>query len=391
MWLYLPTSCRSAPEPEDSTSASDWRAKALAQSVTWNGKHSRSQTWLRRWKTASWTRLLFGAISEPSTGARGVERWIGWLAGSRASRTARPECTAALTTTETCGQTPLESSESSDPTASSWNRFRGDFDITSTESGQSYDLWVTTLRRDYSRRMRSATARNANASLPWRTPAAIDAEGGVIQVQDRHGKDITKMHAYTLRDQGAHWPTATVSRGAYTYGRGDAESPSLKLDGASRLWPAVLATDGEKTVGHYPRGNQNLNGATSTWPAATASDGTKESIHYGQGDLKLSGAARMFPAPSASDAKGWDGPNKKNAAKNWEVYSRLAQMISKPGHICSPKCRRLNPLFVEMLMGWPGGWTLLPSGLRDYESSVMEWSRWLRLMRSELSRLERAS
>ena len=386
MWLYVPTSCRSAPEPEDSTSASGWRVKELARSVTWNGKHSRSQTWLRRWKTASWTRLLFGAISEPSMAVRGVEQWIGLLAGSRASRTVRRGSTSVPRTTETCGQTPRGSSERSGQTSVSWKTFQASYAITSTPSGQSYDLWATTLRRDYSRRMRLATARNASDYSSWRTPAGSDHEGGVYDLDQKPDGSNPKLK---LRDQSANWPAPTVSRGAYTYGRGDAESPSLKLDGASRLWPAVLATDGEKAVGHYPRGNQNLNGATSTWPAATASDGTRESIHYGQGDLKLSGAARMFPAPSASDAKGWDGPNKKNAAKNWKAYSRLDLMISKPGHICSPKCRRLNPLFVEMLMGWPGGWTLLPSGLRDYESSVMEWSRWLRLMRSELLRLER--
>ena len=95
----------------------------------------------------------------------------------------------------------------------------------------------------------------------------------------------------------------------------------------------------------------------------------------------------MFPAPSASDASGWDGPNKAKPSKTWDAYSRLARMTSRPGHQCSPKCRRLNPLFVEKLMGWPGGWTLLPTGLRDYESLVMEWSRWWRLMRSALSQL----
>jgi hypothetical protein len=42
--------------------------------------------------------------------------------------------------------------------------------------------------------------------------------------------------------------------------------------------------------------------------------------------------------------------------------------------------KRLNPLFVEWLMGWPPGWT-------DFEPVAMEWSRWWQLMRSELSRL----
>ena len=47
----------------------------------------------------------------------------------------------------------------------------------------------------------------------------------------------------------------------------------------------------------------------------------------------------------------------------------------------------LNPRFVEWLMGVPRDWT----DASDSGFSEMELSRWWRLMRSELSRLERAS
>lgn len=43
----------------------------------------------------------------------------------------------------------------------------------------------------------------------------------------------------------------------------------------------------------------------------------------------------------------------------------------------------LSPSFVEALMGLPRGWTVPTAS----ELSATEWSRWLRLMRSELSRL----
>ena len=42
--------------------------------------------------------------------------------------------------------------------------------------------------------------------------------------------------------------------------------------------------------------------------------------------------------------------------------------------------RRLNPLFVEWLMGWPLGWT-------DFAPLGTGWSRWQRAMRSERSRV----
>ncbi|MDO1560377.1 hypothetical protein Q0812_13160 [Brevundimonas sp. 2R-24] len=66
-------------------------------------------------------------------------------------------------------------------------------------------------------------------------------------------------------------------------------------------------------------------------------------------------------------------------------YGRLAPTTSTDGEPTSPSGRKLNPLFVEALMGWPPGWTL-PSGTAStgYECSETAWSHWWRAMRSEL-------
>ena len=73
--------------------------------------------------------------------------------------------------------------------------------------------------------------------------------------------------------------------------------------------------------------------------------------------------------------------------KDGRVYFHLHRMISETGHECSEKCQRLNPVFVEWLMGWPIGWTSLPLGLIDSRLLEMELCHWWRLMRSSLSRL----
>ena len=56
------------------------------------------------------------------------------------------------------------------------------------------------------------------------------------------------------------------------------------------------------------------------------------------------------------------------------------QVTLRPGPTCSCAALTLNPRFLEMLMGWPLGWT-------DNDSPVMGFAPWLRRMRSELSRL----
>ncbi len=120
------------------------------------------------------------------------------------------------------------------------------------------------------------------------------------------------MTAYRLRDQGARWPTAVTE---------DAESHA-----------------------DYGSGGPSLNSVSRKWPTATASRGAWA---YSWADpnnpsMKLDGAARLFPTASASDVKGWDGPNKARQSKNWEAYSHLVRMTLDRGHECSSKCRRLT-------------------------------------------------
>ena len=200
------------------------------------------------------------------------------------------------------------------------------------------------------------------------------------------GSGPVQMICYRLRDQGAHWPTATVSDAGETITYSDGKP---KLSGAARRWPTALATDGSKAPKQHRNGDPIVTSLAKMWPTATVTPGA---YTYARGNpdtlsLKLDGAARTFPTPSASDAKGFDGPGKAHPSKNWEAYSHLVRMTLNHGHECSPKCRRLNPLFVAWLMGWPGGWTQLPNGLNDSESLATEWFRWSQLMRYSLSRL----
>ena len=375
-------------------------------------------------------RCPFGMISKPSTAARGVASWIGSLAESRANRTVSPARNGALPTNGTSGRTPDGSSANVSPAQSSWRTFQASHGITLTPLGLSYEDWDTGLKRDFSQRKklghptyengssswvtptaRSSASQNGewkgtyyvrengtkvasvlahqatNWQPPlsglWRSPAATDAEGGTIQ--DR-GVDPSQMICYRLRDQGAHWPTATMSDAGETIIYSDGKP---KLSGAARMWPTAMGSDGDKGPGPHRGGNPSLPSAVKMWPTATVTPGA---YTYARGNpdtlsLKLDGAARTFPTPSASAAKGFDGPGKVRPSKNWAAYSHLVRMTLNHGHECSPKCRRLNPLFVAWLMGWPGGWTQLPSGLNDSESLATEWFHWSQLMRYSLSRL----
>ena len=81
-----------------------------------------------------------------------------------------------------------------------------------------------------------------------------------------------------------------------------------------------------------------------------------------QDDSHLTGQAiGMWPTPTQRDWK--DGtsagtvPEKGLLGRVAPNRGLQAPTTQTPGHECSPKCRRLNPLFVEWLQGFPIGHT----------------------------------
>jgi DNA (cytosine-5)-methyltransferase 1 len=87
---------------------------------------------------------------------------------------------------------------------------------------------------------------------------------------------------------------------------------------------------------------------------------------------------RQWATPTARDWK--DGTLKETNVPTNGLLSRQAPRTDVDGKGSCAHGLTLNPLFVEALMGWPIGWT-------DCGSAETALSPWLRLMRSELSRL----
>ena len=99
-------------------------------------------------------------------------------------------------------------------------------------------------------------------------------------------------------------------------------------------------------------------------------------------ELLLKGQAKAWGTPMVADCGEKVTPNSLQPGLILQAYQ-----FGRPGHKMpkggeahrATSGPRLNPMFVEWLMGWPLGWT-------DYAPVGTEWSCWLRLMRSELSR-----
>ena len=159
------------------------------------------------------------------------------------------------------------------------------------------------------------------------------------------------------------------------------------------LWPtAAVQSDGDATENRgvtLPRLSQH-------WATPNVHDGRRpgsDATSTQGANLKRDGEA--WQPPTNADALGGHLTRsaersdelllKGQATEMWKptTNSLLGRQAPRATGQASPSGsgpRRLNPAFVEWLMGLPQGWT-------DFTPVGMEWSRWWRLMRSELSRL----
>lgn len=318
MWMYIPNtsiSSPSAPEEPDLISASSWQFQALEASAWSRGKPSRSRNWYQLWKRAYWLQRLFGAMPEPSTADSGVALWMASLAASRASLIALLGSNSGKKTSETCGQQPAASSSSRARGSSSSKTSVGCcLRAVRNECGETFTAWGSRLREDCSRRKKSARAMSANAysSSPWPTPLASD-----------DGRKVTPAsHQNSLIKAAANWTT-----------------PS--------------ATDGQRggTITEAMSGTSLAQQVRSLWSTPSVADvqgGRKSRSGERNQELLMNGQAE-------------------------QLCSRLDQTTLADGETSSTDRRSLNPLFVEWLMGWPPGWTLLSAGpeLTDFACSEM--------------------
>lgn len=323
-----------------STSGSDLLNPLIEQSVMSRGRLMRRQYWSSAWKKGGWIRLLFGIALKPSTANRGVESWILSLRASPASPTQSPDGSKVTKTSDTSGPNSSESSGKSGPpwcsSKTSQNSLPG-FDL----SEKNYQDWVTTLRRDSLRRQKSAHLTSDNGcslwltpKIPsggsqikrldpggglrkledqaegrqrWRTPGASDGEGGVMEIRPE-----TTGH-YKLRDQAAVWCTPK-SR--------DWRSGKQEQQSRDDLNIQVHTLQDQKNT---PFGTKSTDPTPNSPP--------------------------LWVTPRQQDHKHGEATDYElNREKGKDLLH--VQVNRVVGHK-----KKLNPLFVEWLMGLPIGWT----------------------------------
>ena len=127
----------------------------------------------------------------------------------------------------------------------------------------------------------------------------------------------------------------------------------------------------------------------TAWSTPTGSQNGGRTQVFAQGGIPLQLQSMTWPTPDASAHK-YRLTGDSQQSKSLEPLARSSHQdlrTSKCGPECSPSHRRLNPAFVEWLMGLPNGWTIAKIGSGPV---VTEWFRYKQQLQLECSRIARA-
>ena len=314
MWLYVPgTTSASAPGEGGSTSElTSQQAERLAQSVSWKTKPRQPRFWSTTWRRGGFVRLLSGATCDPSTSERGVAAFRDSLADIPASPSRTQAAVSGPTTPVTSGPPSPPGSKSLSPSGASSRTSVLICDSDSTKSPETFKAWATELRRSCLQRRKSARLTDGNASSSWPTARASYNENRNTQPAPSHGvthgKTLSGEAIRTMRN----WQTPNAAAEAPNLGSNIKNGPKSLL--AQAQWATPVASDDGRKV-------------------------TSASLQPGLVGQSSEFAGHLDP----------------------ETTGRLSlNAYGRP---------RLNPRFVEWLMGWPEGWADLTSSTSSATAS----------------------
>ena len=317
-----------------------------------------------------------------------VDKWTSSLEASRANHSVVRDNVKQLMTQGTCSHTSETASEtanlelfsskmlqeSSQPRPQTENQF-------SSMSSESWKTWVTEQRQEYSQRVKSAhlIRESESSSLGWPTARTSDAEGGRIETEMTSGGFKSKRHKSNqtfgakLRDavetyEEKNWATPNtmdhmdqrspeaLQRQFDTTRKGRTAPANLREQVHPQNWPTASTRDhkGGYTGGRIRNGKVSMDTLDVAVQAHTegglldqASDSTTGK-RQGSQQWATPRANKVHPKITEE--------NREHLANRGK--SNLEEDIA--GH-CGTAQGKLNPDWVEHLMGLPAGWTDLGS------------------------------
>ena len=211
----------SAPATEGSTLDYEEFCQLAEQSLMWRSKLSPLRTWLARWRRVPWMQRLSGQTLRPVIGRSFVTEWILSAAAIRANHSVRRETAKAAMTPDTSGLTSKGQLGLFDQDTASLRTSKDTLPLGLKTSATTWESWVTSLRQEYSARLKSARLTRekefSSSQKRWATPAARDYKGSyrpesLIRKDGKSRMDGLPQQAEY--DPTTNWPTPTSSEGS---------------------------------------------------------------------------------------------------------------------------------------------------------------------------------
>lgn len=414
---------------------------AIAPCVSSNGMLSpRPLSWIG-WRFRPWIARLSGTILQPSMAEHGAAAWISSLAATRASRSPSPASDVERAILGICGRKFSVSLKKSSRRSVSSKTSRATFGWATPKSEPTFEELATRLRKDCLRRQRlaQATRENGSSSWPtvracsgnrssganrsdfyrvwptpdcsdrrgpastqkglknavetWPTPTATERENDTRAIPSKETleryargqiKRVRKTRAPTLLTAVAQWPTPRQSD---TNGSGRHGQGGLDLRTKARQWATPASWDCQGSTGGgqgrslrtdiarwaTPTGRDHKDGVCADAPVPTNS-------LLGRQVLRIGPDGTPSPKTTPSSSRLWMTPKSRACGSTSKTKGRplaMSTSLQAQAYVQTRGSRRLNPLFVEWLMGFPLGWT-------GFGVSATQWSRYKRRMRSLL-------
>ena len=403
MWIIPKTLSHFVPDTEGLRLALDERAWILEQSAMWRSKPSSKPTWLRRLKKDAWMTQLSTRILKPSLRESFEEKYTASLVDIRANRSVQRESAKEKKTQGTCGRTSESTSEQlvlpgflpkTSEVIPRWgygescpiwkkmvtersgacSRRRKQARLTNASDASSLRNYPTPAARDYKGTNseehvlhKSKGFKGHMNQLPnfikygmsnWATPQASDHVEGARTAKESNqkclGRDLNQME---------NWPTPRAGNpGSRKPGTGG----KILAEEAKKNWGTPQARDWKGAQGRaYKGGAKDLPAQTEGVPQHAGPPAPEKSNTSGKNH-------GSWPTARSSDAEGGRIKTEKTEkgfrSKREKSDQYFGAKLRDAAEMEKPPTMKLNPNWVEQLMGLEVGWTQLPTEWIDSDS-----------------------
>ena len=310
-------------------------------------KHSPLRTWLQKWKRDSWSHHLYGRILKPSLGKAFETEWTSFLEATHANHSLPQESEQERKTRDTCGLGSQTEFGFCDQECASSRMSKDTSRWDSPASSAIWKSWVTRCRGEYSARVKLVRLTNARGSSSWPTPQTSDQNGAASSDRPAHRKQLRDVEHGMGVHMKANWPTPKTSMDDTPSDR-RRKTPNLHcvVNTCGLPAPANPSTDGSRLESWLtPRANE---------PEGDPNFVTRNADRGEHCHGSLGSQVKSWATPRANKVHPEITEENRDQLAN-RNKSNLEEEIA--GH-CGKATGKLNPRWVETLMGLPIGWTM---------------------------------